>query len=85
MSPPNNVNFLEIEEGEFDLSNLIVLEGETVRSYKILKVREICIIGGEEEVWIEDRVDELEFEQNLAKEVVTIEWWDPTIAADDSI
>ena len=56
-----------------------------VRLYKILEGGEICIIGREEEAWIEDGDEELDFEQDLAEEVVTIEWWDPTNASDDSM
>ena len=80
MPPPNNVNFLEVGEGDFDLSKLIVSEGEMVSSYNIPELREICIIRGKEEVWIEDGEEELELEQDLTEEVVTIKWWDPTSA-----
>ena len=67
---------MEIEAKAFNLLELTISEEEIVRPYKILEIREICIIRKEEE---------LEFEQDLTVEIVTIKWWDPTNASGDSI
>ena len=48
-------------------------------------MREIYIIREEEEIWVENGEEELEFEQDLTEEVVTIEWWESNNASNDSI
>ena len=67
MPPSNNVNFVEVGEGKFDPSELIVSEEEVVRPCNILEMREIFILREEEELSIEVRVEKLEFEHNLTK------------------
>ena len=46
----------------------------------------MCIIGRTKDLWLKaGEEEEEEFKQDLAKEIIALEWWDPTNPTDDSI
>ena len=77
IQPPRNINYLEEGDEEFDTSVLITPNGHLNFTYDIPKGDHKCIIRGIEDVWLEGREEEEEFEQDLIEDVMTLEWWDP--------